>query len=196
MAASVFLESGFQAASMNEIARRTGVTKQTFYARFPTKEELFLAVIDRRMLQMTDQFATLLNEALPLRQVLLNLAHNYYRAVLAEDHLALLRVVYMEAFRFPGICQKFVKLGPGRVSARLTDFLLGQMAAGALDTADAKMAAEHFLALVSGPSLQQALLGVPQRLEKKVIETRLTKDVDAFLAIYAREDPQPVQRRK
>jgi TetR/AcrR family transcriptional regulator of autoinduction and epiphytic fitness len=49
VAAEVFISEGFSAASTNEIARRANSSKTTFYSRFPTKEQLFLAVIERRM---------------------------------------------------------------------------------------------------------------------------------------------------
>ncbi|HTF70452.1 MAG TPA: helix-turn-helix domain-containing protein [Edaphobacter sp.] len=42
IAAEVFITKGFEAASTNEIAKRSNSSKGTFYSRFPTKEDLFL----------------------------------------------------------------------------------------------------------------------------------------------------------
>ena len=44
-AARVFFESGYAAASMDEIAREAGVSKQTVYSHFGAKEALFGAFI-------------------------------------------------------------------------------------------------------------------------------------------------------
>src|ERR1700760_4464083 len=41
----MFLEGGFGAVSMDQIAREAGVSKATVYAHFAGKEELFGAVI-------------------------------------------------------------------------------------------------------------------------------------------------------
>ena len=41
----MFLTQGFDAASMNDIARSAGVSKGTLYLYVPHKEELFEAVI-------------------------------------------------------------------------------------------------------------------------------------------------------
>jgi len=45
-ALDVFSEHGFRAARMEEVARRAGVSKGAVYLYFPTKEELFRAVIE------------------------------------------------------------------------------------------------------------------------------------------------------
>ena len=44
-ARQVFLSSGFDGASMNDVARAAGVSKGTLYAYFNSKEELFEAII-------------------------------------------------------------------------------------------------------------------------------------------------------
>ena len=41
-----FLANGFDAASMNEIARAAGVSKGTLYVYFKSKEELFEAIVE------------------------------------------------------------------------------------------------------------------------------------------------------
>src|SRR5437764_7215203 len=44
-ACAEFLREGYSASSMDEIARRAGVSKPTIYSHFGNKERLFLAVI-------------------------------------------------------------------------------------------------------------------------------------------------------
>src|ERR1700733_11868164 len=46
-AGRVFLEHGFQGASVDEIAEVASAGKPTIYARFPSKQALFSAVIER-----------------------------------------------------------------------------------------------------------------------------------------------------
>lgn len=47
-AAKVFAQRGYHQASVDEIAEEAGFTKGAVYANFPSKERLFLAVMDRR----------------------------------------------------------------------------------------------------------------------------------------------------
>ncbi|MBN9072699.1 MAG: TetR/AcrR family transcriptional regulator, partial [Rhizobiales bacterium] len=42
----IFIEMGFDAASMNDITRAAGVSKGTIYVYFASKEELFEALVD------------------------------------------------------------------------------------------------------------------------------------------------------
>src|ERR1700722_14591441 len=44
-ARSIFLANGFDAASMNDIARASGVSKGTLYVYFTNKEQLFEAIV-------------------------------------------------------------------------------------------------------------------------------------------------------
>src|ERR1700741_2757697 len=46
VAKDVFLEMGFERASMDEVASRAETSKRSLYAHFESKEKLFLAVID------------------------------------------------------------------------------------------------------------------------------------------------------
>ena len=43
----VFLSQGFDAASMNDIARTAGVSKGTLYVYFKHKEQLFAAIVEQ-----------------------------------------------------------------------------------------------------------------------------------------------------
>ena len=49
-ARSIFLAQGFDAASMNDIARSAGVSKGTLYVYFDNKEQLFQAIVQEECL--------------------------------------------------------------------------------------------------------------------------------------------------
>ena len=49
-ASKVFLDLGFDGASMGEIARAAGVSKGTLYVYFADKNRLFEAIVEREML--------------------------------------------------------------------------------------------------------------------------------------------------
>lgn len=59
-AQQVFVESGYHLAVMDEIADRAGVSKPVLYQHFPSKLELYLALIDA----FTDEMLGLLRDAL------------------------------------------------------------------------------------------------------------------------------------
>jgi TetR/AcrR family transcriptional regulator, mexJK operon transcriptional repressor len=53
-ALELFLECGYEAATMEAIAERAGVSKGTLYARYPSKEPLFRAVLQERRNRWSD----------------------------------------------------------------------------------------------------------------------------------------------
>jgi len=61
-AADVFAKRGFHAASLEEIAETAGFTRGAIYKNFENKEELFFAVIERRIDSQLSRFREVLRE--------------------------------------------------------------------------------------------------------------------------------------
>lgn len=59
-AREVFVETGYHAAAMDEIAARAGVTKPVLYQHFGSKRDLYLAVLDNGMDHFMETVATAL----------------------------------------------------------------------------------------------------------------------------------------
>src|SRR6476619_6564130 len=59
-AQAAFVESGYHAAAMDDIADRAGVSKPVLYQHFPGKLELYLALLDHSC----DQLEQLVRDAL------------------------------------------------------------------------------------------------------------------------------------
>ena len=55
-AAAVFVRGGFEAASMDDVAREAGVTRLIVYRIFPSKEDLYRAVLDTVLDDMAETF--------------------------------------------------------------------------------------------------------------------------------------------
>jgi AcrR family transcriptional regulator len=60
--ADVFAKRGFHAASLEEIAETAGFTRGAIYKNFENKEELFFAVIERRVDAQLSRFREVLRE--------------------------------------------------------------------------------------------------------------------------------------
>ena len=54
-AMDIFVEKGFAATRMEEIAQRAGVTKGTVYLYYPSKEALFKAVVQNNLLPILEE---------------------------------------------------------------------------------------------------------------------------------------------
>jgi AcrR family transcriptional regulator len=73
-AAKVFAERGYHAASVDEIAEDAGFSKGAVYANFPTKEQLFLAVMDRQQRLQEQSFQAMAQSEKPSAEAMAELA--------------------------------------------------------------------------------------------------------------------------
>ncbi len=186
LAAEVFLELGYEGTSTALIAERAHASKQTFYARFPSKEKLFLAVIDRKLDEVFQRFQSLLHPEGSVREVLLDFGKVALEVLLAPEHVALARIVQMEANRFPEIGKSFYKNGPGRGLKQLAGYFREQSRRGTLAIEDPELASEHFLDLVTGGFLRKMLLGVDEVPSKKLQRYKVQAAIEVFLRAYCR----------
>ena len=187
VAAEIFISEGFSAASTNEIARRANSSKTTFYSRFPTKEHLFLAVIERRINGIFQQVAGSLPEERPIEETLQKFGSALIRLALSKEQIALIRVVSMEAAKFPELGKRYYELGPKRAEERLAAYLRKQVERGRLLNEDTRQMAQHFVSLVTGGPVRWFVLGFdPISMSKNAIQKHLDSAVLMFMRAYQR----------
>src|SRR5882757_1132152 len=95
VATDFFLEHGFKGASMSEIARRAGASKQTLYARYPSKAALFAALVERKASHLFEAIGPL-GESRNLRETLVHCGSEMLDLILSEDARGVHRVVIAE----------------------------------------------------------------------------------------------------
>ena len=178
-ATSSFLTRGYR-SSVDEIARRAGVAKQTVYQHFPSKDELFKEVardLTRRVLVELDAGPR------DVRAGLMRVARAYRKRVLGAQGIATLRTVVPEVPRFPALARAMYAGGAGALVARLAAYLARAMGAGELRRDDPELAAEIFLGMLVGHDRLKRLFGVNGA--DKGDARRTARMVDCFLRAYA-----------
>lgn len=183
-ATRVFLRCGYGGASMDAIAQEAGVSKQTIYNNFYSKEALFGAIVR----DLCDQLLTPLlipeTTSRGLEAALTSLARQYLDLMLAADSLALYRMLMAEVTRFPELGLVTYESGPAPAVQSLARFLSEQRAAGHLRVADPELAAEQFYGMLHGYLQLRALLGVEQAWSREELERYLKCAVDTFVAAH------------
>ncbi|WP_420137356.1 TetR/AcrR family transcriptional regulator [Sphingomonas sp.] len=148
MAERSFLERGFADTSMSTIASELGGSKTTLWSYFPSKDELFAAVIDSKI----EAFRRVLDEALiptgGTTAALSRFGHAFLNKMMAPQSIALHRLIVAEAGRFPTVGEAFSRCGPDRVRARLARYMEEEMAARRLRAGDPLTASRQFISLV------------------------------------------------
>lgn len=188
IATEVFMEHGFEGASTNEIAKRANCSKTTLYCRFPTKQALFIAVLDRRMAAMFKELDSALPDDAPLEETLMEFGSRVLRIALSDEKVRLQRVVSMEAERFPELAARYFELGPDRGQERLSRYLCEQIKRGRLIHEDPRLMAEHLISLITGGPVTWRILGLRNYSGSKDQHRRLQSALRVFLRAYSVKD--------
>lgn len=107
-ARELLLNEGYGAASMEAIARAARVSKGTLYARFPTKEALFTAIVEERVATWSRVAARHDHELGPgLRERLEHHAFIFLTHNARPDVAGLARLLMTEGSRFPELARIF-----------------------------------------------------------------------------------------
>jgi AcrR family transcriptional regulator len=162
-ATQLFLTHGYGATSIEEIARRTRISKRTFYHRFADKPELFGAVVHRIVDRLRPPASVPLLDGPDLAATLQRLASLILHAALSPQALALHRLIVAESARFPKLAAVVARQGAADEAVRLIAGCLEREAhAGKLALDQPTFAAQQFLHMIVGLPQRRALgLGVP-----------------------------------
>jgi TetR/AcrR family transcriptional repressor of mexJK operon len=181
-ATEAFMTEGYR-ASVDRIALRAGVARQTLYNHFESKEALFNEVV---RLAAADFLVALEDNSRGLRDSLLRFGALYSAKILSRDGLAHYRVMIAEATRFPNLARSYFAMGPQRTVARLAEFIAAAMERGELRRDDPPAAAELLIGMLGGFKRTRDLLA-PEPDTDEHEQARIVKVVECFLRAYASE---------
>jgi AcrR family transcriptional regulator len=191
-ARQVFLERGFDGASIDEIAEVARSGKPTIYARFHNKGALFAAVVKRGVLMRVEQFKAEVPSGPTFEERLTSLALAVLQWVLVSSHIGLMRLAISESRRFPDLAASVGAMARERGRQSVTR-LLAEMAQadglGALPAFGPERIATttlFFLDLVILPLLIRALLGENLDQLQAEMQPHVARSVAFFLAAAVR----------
>ena len=190
-ATEIFLKSGYLGTNMDEIAARAGVSKQTVYKHFATKEALFVEIVSSMTNQAGDTVHTddpaEPSRAADLAAYLEDYAFRQVSVVLEPRIMQLRRLVIGEVTRFPELAKVLYERGPMRAIGMLSSIFSRLAERGLLDAPDPTLAATHFNWLVMSAPLNQAMLlgdaAIPKPAE---LRRHAVEGVRVFLAAYGK----------
>jgi TetR/AcrR family transcriptional regulator len=105
-ALELFVEKGFSAARSDEVAARAGVSKGTLYLYFPSKEELFKAVVRTNLSALIAEGQQIANRFEgPSAQLLRMLMHSWWQRVGNTEASGIFKIIIAEVRNFPELAQ-------------------------------------------------------------------------------------------
>ena len=187
-AGDLFLSRGLAGTSMDAVSEHAGVSKQTVYSHFSSKEDLFRTCIKNKVESYGFQEEDLPRDA-DLETVLKLLGKQFLNLIFDEEVVAMHRVVIGESTSYPKIAGLFFETGPEKTINAVARYLESQMARKQLKQDDPHYVAVLFLGLVRADYQMQLLMGIRPDLAENAIDCHLDKVVRQFMELYGPQCP-------
>ena len=184
-ARQVFLEKGFDSASMNDIAEAAGVSKGTLYVYFDSKEALFRELVRQEKAAQFPAIFDFDSSDPDVRGALTRVGYAFAAFITQPHVVTAKRIVVAIADRMPAMATEFFEEGPRQCAFRVAAYLDTQVAAGRLAISDTYLAAAQFLELTQTTLSTPLLFGYPQPASEARIATVVESAVKVFLAAYS-----------
>jgi TetR/AcrR family transcriptional repressor of mexJK operon len=184
-ARELFLADGFERTSVDAIAATAGVSKRTVYDYFGDKRTLLLAVVEQAVQALSAAVSTAIDENLrdvhDVEEALTGFARGITASAIgSSDYSALMRLLSTESANLPELRDKHWDVGEPEdaVAERFAEL----DRRGLLVAPDARLAADHFVALTVSPfATNLAGLAVRDNIDS---ERLIVEGVRAFIRAY------------
>ncbi len=188
-ARAVFFKKGYDGTSMEEIAAKASVSKQTVYKHFADKQRLFAEIILATTSEIECVVALVAGTLIETRALKRDLSHlgQQFTALLMDPQLLRLRrLVIANADRMPELGRTWYEQGFERVLATLATCFAGLAKRGLLYAEDPLIAAHHFVGLLLWIPVNHAMFtGSERPYTKAELDRYALAAVNAFLAAYS-----------
>ncbi|GIU46285.1 TetR/AcrR family transcriptional regulator [Shewanella algidipiscicola] len=185
-AIELFCGQGFPHTSMDEVAKKAGVSKQTVYAHFGSKDELFVAAIESKCVvhQVTE---SLFSSPEKPEQALLQFGYYFSDMVLSAEAIDVFKACVAQADTHPDISALYFSAGPEHLIVLLESYFIEVQRVGHYQFGDARDAAVRLCLMLFGEMRLKLELGlavediVPHRLQY------IKETIEMFLRAYRSE---------
>ena len=179
----VFMEQGFDGASMNEIARAAGVSKGTLYVYFPDKSRLFEAIVEQEVLE-EGKLAFNFDPTISAEKTLRDFGRAYIEVLCRPGGGSNVRTVIGIAERMPEVGRSFYENVIEHTFNRFAEYLQARVKAGELIIADCTLASPQFLMMCQATLFQPYIFQAKPAPSRPQIERVVESATKIFLNMY------------
>lgn len=183
-ASELFLELGFDGTSMDGVARRAGVSKQTVYSHYSSKEHLFGEAVRGAIATYYPDKALASVDSHTLEGDLKAVCHLLASLLMDDRAIAMFRLLVAAGAKGSAMGEIFWKSGPADIQLQLANFLETWVARGELEIENTQKAGQQLVALVKEPAHFRIAIGIQQPLDETEIEQCVNDAVASFLRMY------------
>jgi AcrR family transcriptional regulator len=177
-----FLRDGYAGMSMSGLIATLGGSKATLWSYFPSKADLFAAVLEEAAGAYARDVGEVLRLSDDLRDGLFELCKSLIGKIVSPEPLQLTRLVLAESERIPEVGEIFYAHALQPMETAVAAFLSCHMEAGRLRNVGPMPAARLLIDLCNG--LQVRRLWGAEGLDEAQIEQAAANITDIFLRAY------------
>lgn len=187
-ASELIVKNGYRGTSLDAVVERAGCSKSAIYQYFGSKEGLLAALTEDIVHELSLTLFRYSHSELTVKEALTGYARKAMELVLAERHVAVIRVIVSEVWRFPKLGYSYYQLGPKAVQRQFADFLEISARAGKLRIEDPAEASRMFWAMLLWDALHGRLVGAVEPLGREQIAVMAERAVENFMLLFGRTE--------
>ncbi|MEZ5917525.1 MAG: TetR/AcrR family transcriptional regulator [Parvularculaceae bacterium] len=180
-AIEVFLEHGFDKATIDQVARKGGYSKATIYKQHVSKERLFRNAVEYACEIIRPVRCEASSQEPSLIQELTEFGENFLQMMWREDTRRLRFVIAAEANRFPELGEAFLNAGPRRDCDYLAGVLRKHQIKNGIIIQNARSSADRFLSSLLGIPDLEICMGLRPMMTSNELRRHVSQSVDLFL---------------
>jgi TetR/AcrR family transcriptional regulator of autoinduction and epiphytic fitness len=182
-AVSEFQKNGFNGTSMDRVAETAEVSKRTVYNHFPSKEELFEAILNLSLARSAYCKYEDYDPNVDCRTQLIKVARDFTDAVSEPESLRMTRVIISRFLQSPEIAASTLDKQAVFYEG-LVAWLKAAQNDGRLRLDDPLQAATQLTSLLKASAFWPQLIGNAEPLSEEELSRTVASSVDMFLARY------------
>ena len=178
-ALDLFVERGFAATRLDDVAARAGVSKGTLYLYYASKDELFKAVVRENLVPLIENFRRDIEQSdAPGERLLRNFFEGWWSRVGATRLAGIVKLIVGEAGNFPELAQFFFEEVSQPNLQLLTDIIDRGIASGEFQSVDVEVAVHAWMSplilkAIWTHSIQPCCPGAPEIPAERFLNAHL-----------------------
>ncbi|MCP3130246.1 TetR/AcrR family transcriptional regulator [Shewanella sp. KJ2020] len=182
-AIDLFCRQGFPHTSMDEVARLAGVSKQTVYSHYGSKDELFVAAIESKCVGHNLNDDLLKDPAQP-ESTLTQFALQFGDVIVSPEAITVFKACVAQSDSHPEVSRLFFEAGPKHMVAMLSGYLASVEALGQYRFGNAHHCAVRLCLMLFGELKLRLELGLDVEGLMQERETYIRGCAEMFLKAY------------
>ena len=178
-----FLSRGFSGTSMDRIAEVANVSKRTVYDHFPSKDNLFQAIVDEILQRVEEMPSHEYSEEKPLDEQLLAIGNTFAKTITGKDFMKLSRVVISRFIQSPEWAHNTLK-AHSRLRQDMIAFFKAGKKDGRLKISNPEKAAAQFCGLIKEIAFWPELMAGQEPISTRERNAAVKAAVEMFLDHY------------